>query len=114
MFVFLIISAELVLVYTAFWYLYLREPAGYGRITASLWGTYIETVDNGFDPSVPDMQSCQCSPLREQHYMSYDHRLDFELDRCTNHIVPVAESGSVLVQVANKIDRTFSKANIRP
>jgi hypothetical protein len=92
MFVYLLITAELALVYTAFWYLYLRDPKDRENIQAALWGTYEESMDV-YGP-----------PLAQE----------FVLDRVKNNLVPISETGSVLVQMARSVDRTFSQLNVRP
>ena len=115
MFVYLLIAAELAILYTVFWYLYLREPNGSGRIKASMWGNYEKSwrLENS-DPGLSLMHACACAP--EQTYHAANSAMENELifDQHTNHYVPVEESGSVLVRMANSIDRTLSQLNTRP
>src|SRR5260221_6002736 len=54
MLIYLIIAAELAILYTVFWYVYVRDPKPY-KIVGNLWGKY---GDNGFtaggaDPTLP-------------------------------------------------------------
>jgi hypothetical protein len=113
MFVFALITAELFLLYVAFWYLYLREPGTSGRIKGSLWGTYDESVDAYGDNSVSAMHQCHCGPNQHSH-SAPAYAQEFVLDALTNRYVPVRDSGSMLVQLADSIDKTFGQLNVRP
>ena len=50
----LVIAAELALLYTVFWYFYVREPKPF-KIVGNPWGKYGETgfTAGGIDPTLP-------------------------------------------------------------
>ena len=54
MLIYLIIAAELAILYTVFWYVYVRDPKPY-KITGNPWGKYGETgfTAGGIDPTLP-------------------------------------------------------------
>ncbi len=53
MLIYLIIAAEFAILYTVFWYVYVREPKPY-KISNSLWGKYgqEEGTASGVDPTL--------------------------------------------------------------
>lgn len=117
MFVYLLIAAELTVLYTVFWYLFLRDSKAGHRIKGSTWGSYEGAfLDECADPTLPLAHACACTPEMPYHVhdSAKEQRQEFVLDKVTNHYVPINESGSVLVRMANSIDRTFSQLNVRP
>lgn len=54
MFVYFLIAAELAILYTAFWYIYVREPKPL-KIVGNPWGKYGESgfTAGGIDPTLP-------------------------------------------------------------
>ncbi|GEM_PF-3517694 len=54
MLIYLIIAAELAILYTVFWYVYIRDPKPY-KIVGNPWGKYGESgfTAGGADPTLP-------------------------------------------------------------
>src|SRR5215470_15908888 len=54
MLIYVLIAAELGLLYTVFWYFYVREPKPF-KIVGNPWGKYGETgfTTGGIDPTLP-------------------------------------------------------------
>ena len=54
MLIYLIIAAELAILYTVFWYVYVRDPKPY-KISGNLWGKYGDKgfTAGGADPTLP-------------------------------------------------------------
>jgi hypothetical protein len=113
MFVYLLIAAELAVLYTVFWYLYVREPQEKRRISANLWGTYEESlVDGRVDPTLPFL--CHHEEEHQIYQGAYPAQVrQYILDLSTNHYVPVVENATMLNRVADSLDRTFSQLNIK-
>src|SRR5262249_25097288 len=62
MLMYFIIAAELAILYTAFWYIYLREPKALKmKIAGNPWGKYGESgfTAGGIDPTLPFVFDCQ-------------------------------------------------------
>ena len=111
MFVYLLIASELAILYTVFWYLYVREPKVNRRISANLWGTYEESMMQA-DPMLPFLRSDDYNRIYDEAYASTAR--EYVLDQVTNHYVPVGDNATVVQRVAVSLDRTFSRLNVKP
>ena len=63
MLIYLIIAAELAILYTVFWYVYVRDPKPY-KIVGNLWGKYGDSsiTTGGADPTLPFAVEAQINP----------------------------------------------------
>lgn len=125
MFVYLLIAAELAILYVAFWYLYVREPKHKGHISGSLWGAYHEIHDEQqtVDPYLQWLQA-HGEAMREGDKAAavahleaaYACAEEFIWDARLNRYVPVREyeARSFLAKMAEKLDRSLSQFNVRP
>jgi len=112
MFVYLLIGAELAVLYTAFWYLYLREPKYNHRISSSLWGSYEKlSASDDLDPRIGWLKPGKLVTPSDK---KPDKQTEYVLDQATNRYIPVADSGGLITYFARKLDRAFSKLNVRP
>lgn len=100
MFVFILISAELAILYTVFWYLYLREPRQARRISGDDWGSYNQaTTSDGISAVKPFMVP------------QYKEMI---LDLRTNHYVPLPEKRRTMLSFfAQQLDDCMSELNVR-
>ena len=123
MFVYLLITAELAVLYTVFWYLYVREPKYKRHIAANMWGTYEESLTrDGADPTLPFIQGSYEHQLYEAYCRGElcaeetNSQEEFVWDSSSNHYVPVSQlrDPAFLTQMAAKLDQTFSQLNVRP
>ena len=112
MFVYLLIAAELAVLYTAFWYLYAREPKQERRIKGRMWGTY--------EDSPAALKADQSlSFLRHQDaYPTYGETSqidtgEYVLDLTTNHYIRVQAGRKLLDRMAQTLDSTFSNLNVK-
>jgi|688.fasta_scaffold286179_2 hypothetical protein len=128
MFVYILITAELAILYTVFWYLYLRSPKQSRRIVGTTWGSYnAADTTGGVDVSgysLSNGASCaHCYLQGAQH----DHNLtavkpfmlpvhdEMVLDLKTNHYVPSSRKRrTVLAALIQQLDDCFSEFNVRP
>jgi hypothetical protein len=121
MFVFALISAELILLYAAFWYLFLRDPNGDRKIVGSNWGRYENTPLPGYEPdhliSNDDCDHCGCSGTEHavKGYM-VPRPAEVFFDRKKNRFVarrfnPGKNRIALLVQ---RIDEQLSRLNVHP
>lgn len=103
MFVFMLITAELAILYTVYWYLFLRQPETARRISAGNWGSY----KNG---STADDTS---DPVRIQSFMLPAEE-QMVLDLKTNHYVPLPQQKrSFLSVILLHVDDYLSKLNVK-
>ncbi len=111
MFVFLLISAELALLYVVFWYLYVRDPKCKERIKGDLWGAY-EGADTSQD-YCPVYQEPACVKVDQT---AYAHAEEFIWDSNSNSYIPVSqyEAMSLLAKMAAQLDRQLSQLNVKP
>jgi hypothetical protein len=71
MFAYLIIGSEIAILYTVFWYVFLREPKPF-KLHGNMWGQY--EINNGFsarhfDPTLPlQEQNPEVFALEQQFY----------------------------------------------
>src|SRR5688572_29343342 len=119
MFVYVLIVAELAVLYTVFWYLYVRKPECKRRISSDLWGSYDQSVHNEPAMLYAPVSSDQSNPdayfLRARDEFHVAIASEFKLDQQTNRFVPVnQEAGSLLERMAAKIDRALSQLNVKP
>ena len=123
MFVYLLIAAELAVLYTVFWYLYVREPKHKRHISANMWGTYDEPMTrDGADPTLPFVQGSYEHQLYEAYCRgelsaeASNSEEEFIWDVATHHYVPVSKlrTPALFGQMAAKLDQTFSQLNVRP
>jgi hypothetical protein len=117
MFVYLLIAAEIAILYTVFWYVYVREPKEGRRIQANLWGTYQDAHNDTADPTLPFLLAQDRHSVYEEAYVPVQgHEIygDYILDPRTNRYVRPQEVKGVLNRMASSIDRTFSQINVKP
>lgn len=115
MFVYLLIAAELGILYTVFWYLYVREPSSNHKISAQLWGSYEDSA--GVEWKAPDGVPCwlpDCQTCSEQRNLLEAVRQEYVLDKTTNHYVQVPEGLSLLDRLATSVDRALTRLNVAP
>lgn len=112
MFIYLLIAAELAILYTVFWYLYLREPKQARRIAAHNWGNYGRgpiTTGGGKPHQTHQVRSFMLLGCEEM-------TLDLE----SNHYVPVDLSARhgwnklELAKAIQRIDDALSEFNVKP
>lgn len=121
MFVYLLIAFELALVYTVFWYLYLRNPQmKQRRIKGSQWGTYHNspyTADGGdYYPIINNEKANKQSsgnPVETlPSFVSY--QAEFVLNERTNRYVrEERQAQSLLSKMAATVDSTLGQLNAR-
>ena len=113
MFVYLLIGAELAIIWGVFWYLYVREPAHRSHINPSLWGGYTEGDEPYVDPYIADLERHRGD---EHELKAYVQTEEFIWDSRSNRYIPVAqhEAQKFLSRLAAKLDRQFSQLNVRP
>ena len=123
MFFYVLIAAELTMLYGVFWYLFLREPTHLRSIGAETWGMYPqyrEALKNGFKGS-------QLKGTCEQYFVEvaqedssnrpvmlpvYD---EMTLDLRTNHYVPVPQKQQTIFgRFIDDLDGQLSNLNVRP
>lgn len=131
MFMYLLIAAELAVLYTVFWYLYLREPKCNHRIKGNLWGRYESAISSGCaDPMLPfatghDSNGSGHIPgfaraegdWKKQFAAAYQSSDELVLDQITNHYVirrNALQSRSLILRMAVMLDNTLSLLNVRP
>ena len=126
MFVYLLITAELAILYTVFWYLYLRQPKEARRIVGNTWGSYHPAATSaGIDASFMMDSGASCAHCYVQSgqeptgsavkpFMVPVHD-EMILDLKTNHYVPNAlPQKTVLGSLIQQIDDCLSEMNVRP
>jgi hypothetical protein len=98
MFVYLLIAAELGVLYTVYWYLFLYEPQSAHKISAGnrLWGRYERPVDYLDEPDEP---------------FADELASDYILDLRTNHYVRISRQAR-LECLARQIDRAFAQLKV--
>lgn len=137
MFVYLLIAAELALLYTVYWYLHVREPKHARRIGGNTWGNYGNLRVTAYGagckacctiklPISADSLSYSVSERDE-----YDRRQELKpfmvpdwnemsLDLKTNRYVPIESHtmscrvGSRFVRLVQIADDFLSEINVRP
>lgn len=127
MFVYILITAELAILYTVFWYLYLRAPKHSRRIVGNTWGSYHPAATNGgIDASaftsdggvscahcyLQGGQQAQMSAVKPFMLPVHDEMM---LDLRTNHYVPVPRKRRpLLASLIQQLDECLSEFNVRP
>jgi hypothetical protein len=121
MFIFLLIAAELAVLYTVFWYLYVRDPHHKKNIRGNLWGTYDAPENSDINPfayprddyGLAYLKACEQELDCITPLYSTDEMI---LDRETNRYVTVHrfETRSSVMQFLSKLDRALSHLNVRP
>jgi hypothetical protein len=98
MFVYLLIAAELALIWWVYWYLYVREPGHHRHISGATWGSYVD------------------SRAEEAALKAYVQQEEFVWDQRNMRYIPVSqlEAESLLAAMAAKLDRQFSQLNVKP
>ena|SRR5688572_2390071 len=127
MFIYLLIFAELAVLFTVFWYLYVREPKCNHRIKGVLWGAYDDdefytTYGAGRQHNNvqnQDETAHRYASVPESEWSLPSHLLQEELvlDPVKNRYIPIGsadEGHSFLVRLAMRLDRTLSQLNVRP
>jgi hypothetical protein len=118
MFVYLLIAAELGILYGVFWYLYIRQPRANKRISAQLWGSYDDP--SGYlqeHKQAYESLACgqaECTTCRQTEALLTSVRNEYILDTTTNHYVQVPEGMSLLDRLATTVDRALSHLNVAP
>src|SRR5579884_3953454 len=102
MFVYLLIVAELGLLYGVFWYLYVREPRASKRINAQMWGRYDMPLEY---QEAQAYEHGECEECRRHEQMLAAVRQEYMLDQHTNHYVQVPTPLSFLDRIATTVDR---------
>lgn len=126
MFIYLLIASELAILYTVFWYLYLREPKQARRIVGNTWGAYNPGATNGgIDASPfglemsaahcylqPGLQQPQVNAVKPFMLPVHDEMV---LDLNTNHYVPNARPRrTTLGALIQQLDDCLSELNVKP
>jgi hypothetical protein len=111
MFVYLLIAAELAVLYTVFWYLYLREPTDNRRISARMWGSYDNDDLEQADPTLPEVVRFGIKDLYDMPKVQCP---EYVLDHKTNRYVQAEESQGVIKRMAAQVDRRLSRLNVKP
>ncbi len=131
MFIYLLIAAELAVLYTVFWYLYIREPQCHHRIEGNLWGRYESALpQSSADPMLPFATGHDGNGLsyvpgfargeadwKKQFAAAYRPSEEFVLDQITNHYVVqrnALQGRSLILRMAVMLDNTLSQLNVRP
>lgn len=98
MFVYLLIAAELALLWWVYWYLYVREPKHRGHITPDTWGSY------------------DSAKVEEAALRAYVQPDEYVWDPRKQRYVRVSphEVESFLARMAAKLDRQLSELNCKP
>ncbi len=111
MFVFLLLTAELMLLYVVFWYLYVRDPKCKEHIKGDLWGAY-EGTERLHD-YYPAYKEPACARVDQS---AYAHAEEFIWDANSSTYVPVSqyEAMSLLAKMAAQLDRQLSQLNVKP
>lgn len=125
MFVYLLIGAELALLYVVFWYLFVREPKYKEHVHGATWGSYDERVKQNWWGAY-DNETESADPYlayQEAYYAQYE-QIDpnahaehkFVWDNKLHRYVPVSqyEATNLLSKMAERLDRQFSQLNVKP
>lgn len=113
MFIYLLIAAELVLLYTAFWYLHLREPKRARRVASGTWGRY----DNRVGTANGELQSRIEVQLKPFMLINCD---EMTFDSQRNHYVaieypsPYVDNRHWIAKLFWQLDNVASELNVRP
>lgn len=120
MFVYVLITAELALLYTVFWYLYLREPKQARTIVADTWGNYSNTnaaIKNAFRNNAACAQAhsyLEAAPDENRTNTLPIYR-ELKLDLQTNRYVPVVEEDkNIFARFIDSLDVNLSALNVKP
>ena len=113
MFVFLLIAAELALLYWVYWYLYAREPKHRAHINGAMWGSYTDRGEPAVDPFISYLENHRGD---EEALKTYVLASEFVWDERSKRYVPTEqfEAMSLLGRMAAKLDRKLSVLNVRP
>jgi hypothetical protein len=114
MFVYLLIAAELALLWVVFWYIYVREPRHRSHISPHMWGGYHGPADEPYvDPYLSYLESQRDLDATTR---TYAQAPEFIWDSRVNRYVPVSqyEAQNFLARMAAKLDRQLSELNVRP
>ena len=122
MFFYVLITAELALLYSVFWYLFLREPTHSRRVGADTWGMYPQYRTALKDAGYRNQQQ-NIAP----HFVEVPHTDpsaqpvilpvydELTLDLRTNRYVPVPEKQqNIFGRIVDTVDGQLSYLNIRP
>jgi len=116
MFVYLLIVAELAVLYIVFWYLWIRDPKTHRQINGGLWGSY---DDNG--NTIPSADPLLQYVEARDDYGYHPHQKpqyveEMILDARTNRYVakPSHDGRSLLERLAVTLDEKFSRLNVKP
>ena len=102
MFLFLLITAELAILYTVYWYLFTRDPKQARRISAENWGSY--NVQGTTDGGAPNAIKQFMVPAKEEMI----------LDLRTNHYVPLpAQKSNWYSSLLRLLDDCLSELNVK-
>lgn len=127
MFIYLLIASELAILYTVFWYLYLRQPRQSRRIVGSTWGSYYPaaTSNSGEAQALSYELSAsgapcymESAPVSGQRNYVKPFMLpvcdEMVLDLKANRYVPVAKSGKPSwFKFLSRMDDCLSVFNVR-
>lgn len=93
MLIYLLIAAELAILYTVFWYVYVRDPKP-SRVVGNLWGKYGDEVvtTGGIDPTLPIAVNRESDLM--QWWQAKDNSESYPDDVAYVSYVPVEIAGS--------------------
>lgn len=121
MFVYVLITAELAILYAVFWYLYLRDPLQRRNIVGETWGSYGESAlttcgaeENQYQPCYAQTASQQVESQQVLPFMVpvYD---ELTLDVRTSRYVPLPrKQANVFSHFVENLDCQLSTLNVRP
>ena len=127
MFVYLLITVELGILYTVFWYLYLRDPIPARKIGGSTWGSYNPAATKGgIDMSAFKFEqnascaSCYMEGAQHTHSSAVKPFMlpvndEMTLDPKTNHYVPLPRKRrTMLAAMIQQFDDCLSEFNVKP
>ncbi|MBX9723916.1 MAG: hypothetical protein K2X81_21090 [Candidatus Obscuribacterales bacterium] len=127
MFVYLLITLELGILYTVFWYLYLRDPIQSRRIGGNTWGSYNAAATKG-NTEMPAFQyeqnaacaSCYMEGGQHTHASAVKAFMvpvcdEMTLDPKTSHYVPLPRKRrTMLAAMIQQFDDCLSEFNVKP
>lgn len=125
MFVYILITAELAILYTVFWYLYLRQPKQSRRIVGSTWGSYHPAATSVADfPAYTAydvgsstqcyLESAQASRKSAVKPFMLPVHEEMVLDLRSNRYVPVSRKRTALAALIQQLDDCLSEFNVKP
>ncbi|HEY9715014.1 MAG TPA: hypothetical protein V6C72_16210 [Chroococcales cyanobacterium] len=113
MFAYLIIAIELAILYSVFWFVFIREPKPY-RVTSNLWGTYEGANPNYTTGNIKSEPMDQCYAMATR---TVSRRPRHQAAHCVNHtaqqmkygwvVADPRPSGNLLARTLNCLKRSL-------